>query len=218
MLVVFIAVRPYRESDLDEIIKVYKSAFAEPPWNEYMKCSACGVDYSREESAEAAKARGIGCKKCDSPLKLVEFWSTEDIVEDLEFALSQPSPIVIVAETAAEKGKEIAGMTWGYRLSRWNLPFLNGKASENAIYMDEIAVNANFRKIGVGTSLGKEFIKAAGAQGASEVVIRTDERNPASMALFRKLGLTGIPDAGNPKGKVYDPTYPNRIYLSMQVE
>ncbi len=33
LLVVF-TIRPFRESDLDQLISVYQSAFAEPPWNE----------------------------------------------------------------------------------------------------------------------------------------------------------------------------------------
>ena len=206
-LVVFIsvAVRPYRESDLDQLIQVYKSAFAEPPWNEYMKCVSCGVEYSRQE----LNTRQEDCKKCNQPLKLVEFWGDAEIVGDLEFALAQPNPVVLVTENS----DELAGMTWGYRIPLEKFPFLQGKIPAESSYMDEIAVRGDKRLKGIGTLLGRAYIEAVRQQGLSEVVLRTDERNLSSMSLFEKLGFSGIADSESSKGKIYDPQFPNRLYL-----
>jgi len=202
-------VRPYRESDLGQLIQVYKSAFAEPPWNEYMKCVSCGVEYGRQE----LNTRQEDCKKCSQPLNLVEFWSDTEIVEDLEFALAQPNPIVLVAEDS----NGLAGMTWGYRISLEKFPFLEGKIPAESNYMDEIAVRGDKRLKGVGKLLGREYIKAVRQQGLSDVVLRTDERNISSMSLFRKLGFSGIADSESLRGKVYDPQFPNRIYLRREL-
>lgn len=201
--------RPYRESDLGQLIQVYKSAFAEPPWNEYMKCVSCGVEYGRQE----LNTRQEDCKKCSQPLNLVEFWSDTEIVEDLEFALAQPNPIVLVAEDS----NGLAGMTWGYRISLEKFPFLEGKIPAESSYMDEIAVRGDKRLKGVGKLLGREYIKAVRQQGLSDVVLRTDERNISSMSLFRKLGFSGIADSESLRGKVYDPQFPNRIYLRREL-
>jgi len=204
-LVVFISVRPYRKSDLDQLLQVYKSAFAEPPWNEYLKCSNCGVEYGRYEAANEK------CKKCEKPLHMIEFWSNSDIIADLEFALNQPNPIVLVAEL----GSELAGMSWGYKIPFDKFPFLKGKIPAESSYMDEIAVRGDRRRIGIGKALGRAFIEAS--KNLSEVVLRTDERNPASIALFKRLGFSAIPDPKNPRGLVYDQQYPNRIYLRSEV-
>jgi GNAT superfamily N-acetyltransferase len=202
-------VRSYIERDLDQLIQVYKSAFAEPPWNEYMKCVSCSVEYGRQE----LNTRQEDCKKCNQPLNLVEFWSDAEIVEDLGFALAQPDPIVLVAENS----DGLAGMTWGYRIPFEKFPFLQGKVPAESSYMDEIAVRGDKRLKGVGTLLGRAYIEAVRQQGLSEIVLRTDERNASSMSLFGKLGLSGIADSESSRGKVYDPQFPNRIYLRREV-
>ena len=166
-MVVF-TVRPYKDSDLQELIKVYKSAFAEPPWN--------------------------------------ETWTSEEIIEDLEFAKSQKDPIVLVAE----KDDGLTGFTWGYRLPLKKFPFLIGKVSDNVSYVDEISIRGNARRQGMGSLLVNGFQRIVNGQGIDEVVLRTDERNPASMALFKKLGYESF--------GVYDPKYPDRIYLRRKLK
>ena len=212
-LVVFIeaTVRTYQPSDLSQLIQVYKSAFAEPPWNEYMKCIACSVEYGRQEVTGLCE-RKI-CKKCNQPLKLVEFWSEADITNDLGFALTQPNSIVLVAEN----NDKLAGMTWGYRLPFDKFPFLDGKVSVESSYMDEISVRGDIRLKGIGTLLGRAYIETVRQQGLFEVVLRTDERNTSSMSLFKKLGFSGIPSTEDQRSIIYDPQFLNRVYLRMKV-
>ena len=206
VLVVF-TVRRYSGSDVEQIIKVYQSAFAEPPWNEYMKCVSCGIEYGRKEVERARKE--ADCKKCNQLLELTEFWAESDILEDLRFALAQPDSTILVAENS----DGLAGFTWGYRIPLDKFPFLKGKVPVKSSYMDEVAVRGDKRLRGVGTLLGEGYVTFAKQQGLSEIVLRTDERNVASMALFRKLGFLDIPDLESSRGSVYDPEFPNRIYL-----
>ena len=194
-------VRPYTQNDLKQLIGVYQSAFAEKPWDEYRKCVSCGVNYGIEESVEAGKS----CKKCSKPLNLVEFWSETEIIKDLELALSQRDPIILVGEDKSQ----LVGFTWGYRLPIEKFPFLKGKVLQNCSYMDEIAVRGNLRKNGLGQALGKAYLERAQSQNMDQVVLRTDERNEASMALFKKLGFWGFKQP-----RLYDPQYPNRLYLA----
>ena len=210
-LVVFTAVniRPYVESDLEQLIKVYKSAFAEPPWNEYMKCVSCEVEYGIKESLTVLDY----CKKCDEPLNLVEYWSSGDVIKDLDFALSNPNSFVLVAEN--DNG--LLGLSWGYKLPVEKFPFLDGKISSKANYMDEIAVRGDNRIKGIGTLLGNAYIDEVAKQGLSEIVLRTDERNVSSMRLFEKLGFSDIKDECSPRGKVYDPDFSSRIYLRRRI-
>ena len=176
-----------------------------------MKCVSCSVEYGRQEVNELEER--TDCKKCSQPLSLVEFWSKVDITKDLEFALEQPDSLVLVAGNS----DELAGFTWGYRIPFDKFPFLKGKVSTESSYMDEIAVRGDKRLRGIGTLLGKDYIETVKQQRLSEVVLRTDERNSSSILLFGKLGFQEIPDVKSLRGKIYDPKFPNRIYLRRTV-
>jgi ribosomal protein S18 acetylase RimI-like enzyme len=161
-------IRTYKESDLPELIKVYQSAFSEPPWN--------------------------------------ESWTSKEVREDLEFALSQMDNIVLVAEA----GKGLAGFSGGYRLPIEKFPWLSEDSTLEASYMDEIAISGSNRRKNVGSLLGEEYLRVAREQGMKRVTLRTDIWNTASMALFRKLGFENT--------GVFDPKYKDRIYLSRTLE
>ncbi|MGV8141755.1 MAG: GNAT family N-acetyltransferase [Candidatus Woesearchaeota archaeon] len=247
MLVVFTTgntkIRPYTTIDFKQLSEVYKSAFAEPPWNEYMKCTECGVNYGKDEieftpmiaqgrfsrvEYDLMTARYDNCKNCGIDItpeiaiqntygdymvptdKIIPYWSDEEIQKDLEFAQTQKSPIILVAED----GNRLSGFTWGYRLPIEKFPFLQGNVRNNSNYMDEMAVRGDTRTKGLGTMLGTEYISECRAQGIEQIVLRTDERNAASMALFSKLGFRPLTANGS---TTYDPEYPQRIYLSMEV-
>lgn len=243
-----VEIRKYENRDFTQLADVYRSAFAEPPWNEFMKCASCGVPYSKEEVQEGRVYDRIGveweylapksgkkcsecgtyllnrCKNCGTDLSpvitnivggayartnksFVEFWSDSDIKKDLELALSQPNNIILVTDGT----NELAGFTWGYELTgdllRREFPFLTGKLNGKTSYMDEIAVRATMRRRGIGKGLCTEYLKVAEEQQMSGVVLRTDQRNVASMNLF---GSTGFEPIG-----IYDPRpgLTNRLYL-----
>ncbi len=176
-----------------------------------MKCCnrKCCINYGKREVRTPQKY----CEQCEKPLVLREFWSFGEIEKDLVSGLSQKNPIALVADN----GKGLTGFTWGYQLPLEKFPCLAGKVQKEVSYMDEIAVRGNRREKGIGTALGLRYLETAKQQGMLEVVLRTDERNKASMALFRKLGFRDIPDPSSPRGKVYDPIFPERIYLRREV-
>jgi ribosomal protein S18 acetylase RimI-like enzyme len=249
-------VRPFEKTDFGALSDVYKSAFAEPPWNEYMKCKECGINYGKSDIIEEITSDSVGkewkyltairpikdvneirwgdliqlygCKKCNIDIQpiierisaetyartspnLVPYWSTEDIKKDLDFAQSQNQPLILVAE----KENKLIGFTWGYKTPLEKFPFLEGIISSNSNYMDEIAVSGDSRIKGIGTTICQEYIKTCAEQGIEEIVLRTDERNTASMALFKKQGFK--PLIKN-RYAVYDPEYPQRIYLFLEVK
>lgn len=131
-----------------------------------------------------------------------ETWSDEDVEKDLRFALSQSQPIVLVAMD----NETLVGTSWGYKLPLEKFPFLRGRVNPSCSYMDEMAVNAQIRQQGIGKMLGNAYFTEARQQKIPEIVLRTDERNNASMALFRSLGFNLL--------GVRDPQYNNRQYLS----
>lgn len=252
-----LVVREFRPSDMAEIIQIYKEAFADWPWNEYMKCKVCGINYGRDEVFEGVEFDRIGakweykqpkgtwiecegcgqqrlsrsCKGCGTDLSariteifggcyalnsenFVPYWSSDEIKQDILFALSQEDPIFLVAEDR----EGLVGFTWGYRTPLEKFPFLQnlvGINIDNSIYMDEIAVAGNKRRKNIGTRVGQEFENTAREMGYKDVVLRTDQRNAASMSLFRKLGFIELrTQTGKMVCKiVYDPEYPDRVYL-----
>ncbi|MBT5021940.1 GNAT family N-acetyltransferase [Candidatus Woesearchaeota archaeon] len=173
-----------------------------------MKCESCSVEYGKVEVIQKPEI----CKSCNTELNLIEFWSNKEIIEDLDFACAQKNPIILVAENC----DGIAGFTWGYDLPIEKFRFLTGKTN-NANYMDEISVRGDKRIKGVGSILVKNYIKALVDKQKNELVLRTDKRNPASMALFKKLDLTPIIDDKIIGNAVYDPNYPDRIYLKRKI-
>ena len=71
--------------------------------------------------------------------------------------------------------------------------------------MDEIAVDGNARKRGIGKLLGQTYIDKLTIANVPEIVLRTDQRNTSSMNLFKSLGFESM--------QVTDPDYNYRIYL-----
>lgn len=174
-------IRNYSPSDFGQLVDVYVSAFAEPPWDEYKKCAKCGINYGIRETSFSPER----CKKCKQKLDLVEFWSVGDIKKDIDFALKQRNSIALVALN----DKKLVGIAWGYKLPFEKFPFLSRSVGENCVYLDDIAVRGDSRKAGVGTRLGEQFIFNAKSEGMGEAILRTDSRNNSSVALFSKLGF-----------------------------
>lgn len=186
---------------------MYKSAFAEKPWDEYLKCTQCGINYGIEESEQVyAKLESAACKKCGKGLfgNFCEFWSSKDITNDLESALKKESPIVLVAEIGF-----IMGFTWGYKLPKGQFPFLEERIVQPAVYMDEMAVAGNERKKGIGFALGNKFLETVVRSGFQSSLLRTDINNSASMGLFGKLGYRKL--------GIFDPDYPSRVYMEVKL-
>jgi GNAT superfamily N-acetyltransferase len=176
-----------------------------------MKCTSCEVNYGREEAEKIKTSKKPNCKKCDTELELIEFWTSEDIIQDLEFALDQQNPVVLVAE--ADIG--IVGFTWGYKLPLEQFEFLKPVVNGQTNYMDEMAVRNDSRVKGIGTLLGLKYIQEISEQGLTEVALRTDVRNAASMTLFQKLGFK--PMRLESQLPIYDPACVERIYLRRPV-
>lgn len=135
-----------------------------------------------------------------------EIWSDDQVIEDMRFAFSQKDSFALVAE---EKKDQLAGFTWGYLLPLEKFPFLQGRVKESSSYMDEVAVSKETRRKGIGSLLCQAYIEKVAEQGIQEIVLRTDQRNTASMALFQKNGFRSL--------GIYDPKYQDRIYLARSI-
>ncbi len=206
-------VRDYQENDFDGVYKVYKSAFSEEPWDEYKKCSFCKVNYGIKESANPPEI----CKKCGKPLKLEDYWTEEDVKEDIDYAKSKKWNSILIAELDGE----IIGFTWAYNVDlNREMTFLkvaqNIDSSKEAVYVDEVATAAKSRRNGVATKLENELFYRAQNAGFEYVVLRTDERNKAARNMYMKLGFEQVlyrKSENDETENVYDPKFNSRVYL-----
>lgn len=204
-----VVVRPYKTEDLEQVIEIYQSSFAEPPWNEFMKCSSCGIEYGKAE-VQTIEKEDAHCKKCNEVLELEEFWSKETVKKELGFALSRPDSIVLVAEDK----DGLAGILWGYRVSFEKYPFLKGKVREDANYWDTVAVKKDRREKGAATLLGESYLERAKRLGVSQVVGRIREEMEQTHLVVKKFGFSVIPEQQDQTRRSYDPKFPNNLYLT----
>jgi len=131
-----------------------------------------------------------------------ENWTDAAAIGELENGLSQPNKIILVAENS----KSLLGMSWGFDLSLERFPFLADNYTKDTNYIAELAVDPKSRENGIGTLLGKNYLERAIGMDIPKIILRTDERNPAALNLYKNLGFSEI--------NVRDPEYKNRIYLA----
>lgn len=148
-----------------------------------------------------------------------ENWASDEVLKDMKYALSQKNPIMLVAAENGPVGDDsrIVGFTWGYSIVPAKFPFLADFVDISTCgYIDEVAVDAGYRKIGVATLLTKQCISRAAEMGMSRLFLRTDESNTAAMNLYASLGFEKVL-TGKTLTPIYDPVYKNRIYLNFMI-
>ncbi|HLC39389.1 MAG TPA: GNAT family N-acetyltransferase [archaeon] len=130
-----------------------------------------------------------------------ESWTDEAVTEDLQNALRQNNPIILVAE----KDGKLVGFRWAYELPMDKFPFLNGQIeSEKTMYGDELAVENEYRGMGIGSGMMKLSFELAKKAGYDTFVGRTDA-NSKMVPVYKRLGYEEM--------DIRDPKYPNRFYF-----
>lgn len=121
--------------------------------------------------------------------------------EDINFALEQKNFIGKLAINS----NSVKGFTWGYFLPKEKFPFLKNL---EAIYIDELAVEKNFRRKYIGFKLTDLLIEDAKKFGYKTVTLRTDV-NGVAYQFYLNLGFKDM--------KIRDPKYPERTYLKKKI-
>jgi len=89
---------------------------------------------------------------------------------------------------------ELEGMIVGYQIST---------ASTQGGHLARLAVDPAYQQRGIGSALVVDVLKRFQRQGVIEVTVNTQEDNPASLALYRRLGFQ--------RGKETYPVYQYRL-------
>jgi ribosomal protein S18 acetylase RimI-like enzyme len=163
-----------------------------------------------------------------------EFWKVEGVIEDIRKEMQRPCAEAFLATVlrplynyermdlcgadtgpypSDEERTVVVGFTWGYRVIKNDLQQISGTdaldflfedVNTGVFYIDELGVNADLRKHGIGDNLSKQLLLAAQKHGCKHITLRTHVEQRAARALYSNLGFIELP--------VRDSKYPERSY------
>lgn len=197
---------------LASLVECYRDVFAEPPWNEWMKCSAegCEASWGRPQAAELAAMRFVHCGQ-----PVADYWPRATVVADLTEALEQGAVCWLAVEHSAQGGERVVGFTWGSPVvSRWQefepelqeslrRAFGEGVADDPTIvYQTEVGVMATHRNRGLARRLTErrnlDFLERGFRVGITKV--RETPEPSVTFLWYAKLGFRVVhrfpPDNG----------------------
>jgi len=163
---------------------------------------------------QAGKKRRRECAKlyCEiwrEPPWDEDFWDPEGALKDMDREMKRPGAVGFLALI----NKKVVGFTWGYAVSQDELCEIGGNAlsilfdGSKVFYVDELGVQALYRRKGIGESLSLYLINEA-KKKAEIICLRTDQRAYDARSLYAKLGFK---DTG-----IKDQTYDDRTYLVLK--
>lgn len=133
-----------------------------------------------------------------------EDWDIVKVIEDMYEQAAYPGFHGLFAMDDCE----IIGFTWGYSVScevmqkivgndELNYLFVDGNC---LFYIDELGVGPVCRGKGVGRKITQSLIEFAKNNGATSIVLRTDDKAEAAKKLYCHLGFENL----NIKDGIYD--------------
>lgn len=187
-----IAYRRYRFGDdalLAQIVTCYQSVFADPPWNEWKRCSVCNRQWGRTEWNAWLEANESPMH-CGLPVS--EFWPAAQVRQDIEHELTPRASCWL----ALDDGKVI-GFCWGYPIALEDLERKLGTSislrflwkcghspSSEVAYQDELGVLLPYRDHGVARQLVTLRQVDFARKQLSLNVVRTREDPPSVTYLW----------------------------------
>lgn len=157
------------------LAEMYCAVWREPPWNEY-------------------------------------FWKVNEVKDELIAQNCKKTAIACYAIYQNGSTEKIFGFTLGYQVNKKEMKLISLSEELNSFlsgyklifYIDELAVEAEFRDRGIALNLCRNLIEKAESTGIELFILRTDKRAIPARRVYKKLGFkeTGIRD-----GKHLDRTY-----------
>lgn len=184
---------------LASLVECYREVFAEPPWNEWLKCSAgCGAAWGKPRAAELAAARFAHCGR-----PVTDYWPHAEVVEDLLNELAGGAVCWLAVERSDGRAR-VVGFTWGSPIaSRWDgfEPELQDglrrefgdtvERDPSVVYQTELGVLASHRNRGLAGTLAErrnqDFLDRGFRIGIAGV--RELPEPSVTFLWYRKLGF-----------------------------
>lgn len=182
---------------LAHLVECYREVFADPPWNEWLKCAVCGSSWGKPRVAELASMRFLHCGQL-----VVDYWPHAKVVSDLLGAL-EPISVVWLAVERIQDDARVVGFTWGSPLATLWHKFepelraclqreLGPHPSEDPsiIYQTEIGVRASYRHRGLARQLAARRNQDFLDRGFRTGVLKVREKPEPSVTFlwYSRLG------------------------------
>lgn len=169
------------------------------------------VNFSKKEVSKEMleKCADLYCEVWKEPPWNEDFWKPEEVLLDIQKEIAKPFAELLIAQDE----KEIClGFTWGYQVLKDDMRFISTSCDLDYLfekragiwYIDELAVEYDWRKKGIGIKLTERLISQFKASGAEAVTLRTDEKAVAARGLYQKIGFQEM--------SVKDGKYSTRTY------
>lgn len=160
---------------LRKIARLYAEVFADPPWNEYKKCS--NFHY-------AGRDGGVNCTRCGNQLQIA--YPEEETVPKIKKELNKLNGTLITFE---DQQGEVRAAGWGfvYRIEEFRGKYDTEEMKEKAVkaltgvdtffYISEVMVQQEARNQGLATRITQSLLERANALGLSKI-LRTHNESP----------------------------------------
>ena len=179
----------------EKIIDCYESVFMGEPWNEWKKCTDCGINYGLDEFKEMVGSTtnvNLNCKNDDCSSEVLEtdsFYKGGDQLGQkiLSAARREEGLLDLTAYVVSERAcaeDRLVGFLWGYKFPSNDSPSVmfskaqdmlvsNGFDLNTTLYLAETGVVPGYRGQGIGQSLLSEMKYQMVSQGLTGMVMRT---------------------------------------------
>lgn len=190
-------VKVFNPNDGEEVrqfVELYIQMWAPEPFNEFKQCPNC-KQYFGEEIVTFLCLNC--CPVCGTVLE--DAWDPMEVEQDIrDLVTTKPWSVTLVAVT----GDNVIGFSATHRISReeiverWGVGVAemltcSGSQFCSVVYFNELGVDKDWRKKGIGGTLAKECLRRY--DSSSLVFLRTHSKSPA-LNLYLKLGLEIIGD------------------------
>ncbi len=186
----------------NQLVECYRNVFADPPWNEWLKCSICGKYWGRKD---IEYIKDITFRHCGQPL--VDFWGRKTVLSDIKNEIKSGTSSCWLALDQMK----VIGFCWGYPSTtsdiskKMGIPIdfsplqLSDSFNQPLALQDEVGVLAPYR----GKKIAKELVRLRNQDflemGLSCGIVRTREAPEPSITYlwYSRIGyhvLARYPD------------------------
>jgi GNAT superfamily N-acetyltransferase len=157
-----------------QLVRCFQDVFADPPWNEWRKCSVCGKYWGLTASEELARLNNTHCG-----MPVVEYWPSDEVFSDLQHEITEEASCWLAVDEA-----RVVGFCWGYPIAfgelerKLKIGFADSVEHQlghghRIAYQDELGVLSSYRGQKLAHQLYAKRHEDFLAQGLTAGVVRT---------------------------------------------
>ena len=216
MSIHFVKFNPGDNPDhLAQLVECFRNVFAEPPWNELLKCPACNQYWGTKHLSVLTET---GYSHCGAPL--VDYWSRSSVLHDIHHEVTNEASCWL-----AICHDQVIGFTWGYPIridalaEKLKVPLnvlsFGLTADSIVVYQDEVGIVSEYRKRGISKELVKRRNRDLCINGAHIGVVRTrkDPEPSVTYTWYQRLGYQIVAEYPPGDGRVVMAHDLNKLFL-----